>query len=90
MIRDEIEQLRISIEELPQHLHKNIMIMLHEYGAKLSFNRNGCFVNMSLIDDCFLSLLKAQVALYYKNHLNNEFDATDSVIMPATISAAII
>lgn len=82
MTREEIDKLRVNIEALEQNKHKDIMVLLHKHGVKLSFNRNGCFINLSMVSK--------DVLIALQDYLNNEFDDKDSVTIPAAISAATI
>ena len=82
MTHDEIEQLRVNIEMMETKHQLHILHLLDKNGVHISYNKNGAFINFSL--------LKNEVYITIKDYihtLNKEFDATDSVIMPATISA---
>ena len=80
MTQREIEKLRDEIEVLEKKYQLHILHLLDKNGVHISYNKNGAFVNFSL--------LKNDVYITLKDYLNNEFDAIDSTTTAATISAA--
>ena len=54
----ELNELKDEIEKLDKKNQIHIMHLLHKYNIQINFNINGGFVNLSLVNDDVITVIK--------------------------------